>query len=145
MTYYNPFVAAHLFLINEQKIMMLRRFNTGYQDGKYSVPAGHVDEHEKATNAIVRESLEEIGVLLNVEDIELAHVMHRLDQSDRIDYFFVAHKWSGTPRNCEPHKSDYIGWQDLNSLPSNTIPYVAFAIAQYKTGSIFSEFGWNES
>lgn len=144
MTYFNARVAVHLFLLDEEKIMMLRRFNTGYQDGKYSVPAGHVDEHEKATDAILRESTEELGITLKRKDIELVHVMHRLDSSDRIDYFFVARKWLGIPKNCEPEKSDYLGWQDIDVLPHNTVPYVAFAIEQYKAKLTFSEFGWNK-
>ena len=33
--------SVHLFLVQGQNILLLRRFNTGYEDGKYSVIAGH--------------------------------------------------------------------------------------------------------
>lgn len=39
-------VAVHLILIKENQVLLARRFNTGYEDGNFSVPAGHVDEHE---------------------------------------------------------------------------------------------------
>jgi hypothetical protein len=34
---------AHIFLLNDlDEILLLRRLNTGYEDGNYSVIAGHV-------------------------------------------------------------------------------------------------------
>ena len=45
-------VAVHLFLIKKGKILLLRRFNTGYEDGNYSLVAGHVDGNEDVKSAI---------------------------------------------------------------------------------------------
>ena len=36
-------VAVHLFFLRDDQILLLRRFNTGYEDGKYSVVAGHLE------------------------------------------------------------------------------------------------------
>lgn len=46
--------AAHLFLIQDDHVVLLRRFNTGYEDGNYSVDAGHLDGDEEVVCGLRR-------------------------------------------------------------------------------------------
>ena len=39
---------SHLLLIRDHRILLLRRRNTDYEDGKYSVIAGHMENGETA-------------------------------------------------------------------------------------------------
>jgi len=134
---------AHLFLVKDNKILLLRRFNTGYEDGKYSVVAGHIDANETARQTMIREAKEEAGIGINIEDLELAHVMHRNETNEeRIDFFFTAKRWKGEPKILEPHKCDDLGWFDLDKLPDNTIPYIKQAIDCFLNNKIYSERGW---
>jgi len=135
-------VTVHLFFFRENKILLLRRFNTGYGDGEYSVPAGHLDGGETVLAAAARESEEEIGVRLEASDIHFSTVMHRIEDDERVDFFVHIHHWAGEPVNAEPDKCDELRWVDVNDLPENTIPYVRRAIQNHRTGIKFDEFGW---
>jgi 8-oxo-dGTP pyrophosphatase MutT (NUDIX family) len=134
-------VAVHLFLIRGDEILLLRRFNTGYEDGKYSVIAGHLDGGETVLAAMSREAREEAGIEL--VNTEVAGVMHRrATDGERIDFFVACHDWAGEIENLEPAKCDELRWTPIGALPPNTIPYVAAAIDAWRNGRWFSNFGW---
>lgn len=134
--------SGYLMLIRGGKILLSRRFRTGYEDGKYSLPAGHIEEGETLTAGTCREIGEEIGVALGPPDLRLVHVMHRKHFDIRMDFFFVTTKKGLKPKNIEPQKSDHVAWFPLGKLPGNTIPYIRAAIENYRKHIFYSEFGW---
>ena len=112
-------VGVHLLLVKDNKVLLLRRFNTGYEDGNYSVVAGHVDSDEDLKTAMIREAKEEAGIEITPNNINFASVMHRKSDDERIDFFFIADSWEGEITNMEPQKCDDLSWFDINNLPSN--------------------------
>lgn len=137
-------VAVHLFLIRDRQVLLLRRFNTGYEDGNYSVIAGHLDGGEEVKSAAIREAREEAGIAINAADLSVVGVMHRRSTDERIDFFLVATNWSGELINAEPEKCDELVWCDLDTLPGNVIPYIRRALNNYRQGVWFDSFGWPE-
>ena len=136
-------VAVHLFLLRNQEILLLRRYNTGYEDGNYSVIAGHLDGGEDVYTAMIREAREEAGIDINARDLEIVQVMHRKKADEkRIDYFFRCERWTGEVRNMEPNKCDQLAWYPLDNLSGNTIDYIREAIENYRNGVRFTIFGW---
>jgi len=138
--------ASYITLIKDNKILLLRRFNTGYEDGKYSMVAGHVDPGESFIQCVVREAKEEAGIILRAEDLKMVHMMHRdsgmPEDNERIDVFFTTETWEGDIKNCEPHKCDDLSWFDLDDIPENTIPYIKRVIDNIKNKVGYSEYGW---
>lgn len=136
-------VTVHLFFMRQGQILLLRRFNTGYADGQYSVPAGHLDGGETVMAAAAREAKEEIGVRIEPQELVFSSVMHRQEGDERVDFFVRVPAWSGEPVNAEPEKCDDLHWADVRALPENTVAYVRRAIRNDLDGIRFDEFGWN--
>ena len=142
-------VTVHLLFLRDQQILLLRRFNTGYADGQYSVPAGHLDGDETVRAAAAREAQEEIGVRIEPEQIVFSSVMHRNEgdtdktgAGERVDFFVRVPAWVGEPVNAEPDKCDDLRWADVEALPENMVPYVRRAIQNDRDGVRFDEYGW---
>lgn len=136
--------AVYLILFKENKILLSRRFNTGWMDGYYSLIAGHLDGNEPVSLAMIREAKEEAGIVVKKEDLLPATVIHRYyPDQEYIDFFFVSKKWSRAPKIMESDKCDDMSWFDLNKLPENLLPYIKEAIENYKKGTSFFESGWN--
>jgi 8-oxo-dGTP diphosphatase len=143
--------AVYVIFRQDGKILLIRRAGTGYRDGEYSLPAGHVggtDEQggETAIRAAVREAKEEVGVDIAPEDLRLVHTMHRKSTNptphERMDLYFEAVKWHGTFRNAEPHKCDELRWADATQLPDNMVPEVRQALAKIFAHQNYSNFGF---
>ncbi len=135
--------SSYLILKRGNEVLLARRFQTGYEDGKYSVPAGHVEAGETFSEALIREVGEEVGITLDSHQVRLGHIMHRKSSdSERIDVFFVAEVWRGDITNREPEKCDDLDWFAFDQLPENTIPYIRQALMNIQSGVFYSEFGF---
>lgn len=142
---YQLCVAVHLVLIKNGEALLLLRKNTGYEDGKYSVVAGHLEQGETVTQAMIRESYEEAGISIQEKDLKASCVMHRNSPNrESIDYFFECSEWNGDILNKEPHKCEELKFFTYDDLPSNIIPYIKLGISNTLNQNAFAEFGWQK-
>lgn len=132
--------AVYTIFRRGNEILLSRRFNTGFQDGKYSLPAGHHDGGMTLRSSAAREAKEEVGVAMQLADLDFVYAQHRLaDDGERLDYFFTCDVWSGEPQNMEPDKCDELRWCDVASLPENIVPNVKAALEGYLRGKCYGE------
>ncbi len=137
--------AVYVFLLrssssggSDEVLLQLRR-GTGYMDDHWAAAiAGHVEKGESVYDAALREAAEEAGVA----DVGLMPwcAMQRTGAGDdpvdeRVDYFFVATSWSGTPRLMEPEKSAGLRWAPLDDLPSPVVPHERRVLESVLIGS----------
>ena len=134
-------VAVDLILEHNNEFLLLRRYNTGYEDGNYSVIAGHLNGNETIKEAMIREDLEEANITIDDKHLKIVGVMHRKDGDESIDYYLYTNKFSGNIRIMEPNKCDDLAFYKLDNLPDNIIPYIKTVLYNYKNNIIFSEYG----
>ena len=140
--------AAYLLIVRSGKILLQRRFHTGFEDGNYGLVSGHVEKGETFTQALIREVAEEVGITVKSEDLEIVHISHRKSydskkgESERVDVFFKAQKWKGKLENKEPHKCDDLSWFSKDNLPQNTIAYIRHMLSEIENKVFYSEYGW---
>jgi len=140
---YNFRAAVYLILRKENKVLLIRRFNTGWMDGMYSLPAGHIDGNETVQMAMSREAKEEIDLDILAEDLSILHMMHRKSSdAEYMDFFLEAKKYNGTLKNMEENKCDKIDWFPIDSLPENTLGYIKEVFKLISEGKTFSSFGF---
>ncbi|NUR72846.1 MAG: NUDIX domain-containing protein [Hamadaea sp.] len=134
-------LAVHAVLRRGDQVLLGLRQGTGWSDGHWHLPAGHV-ERESSLAALVREAWEELGVIVDPAATRLVHVLHFWGSPSRINLFFEVGAWEGDPVNAEPAKCAAVGWFDLDRLPPATVAYAAQGLARYREGVAYSEFGF---
>ena len=130
--------ASYLILMRDGKVLLLRRHNTGYRDGEYGLPSGHLEKGESPIETVIREAKEEIGIDISPSLLHFQHVMYRKNDgqsNEYIDFFFVCNWWQGEPENLEPNKCDDLNWFRIDELPENTISYIQYLLHHLKSES----------
>lgn len=137
-------VAVYLIPSRNNKVLLSRRFNTGYHDGEYSLVAGHLDGGETLAQAMIREAKEEADIDIHEKDLKIVHTQHRICHDvEYIDFHLTTEKWAGEPKVMEANKCDDLRWFPVDDLPQNTIPYIRTVFENIAARIPFSE--WKES
>lgn len=99
---------------NVWQILFQKRINTGFADGYYQLPSGHLETtpSESIEEWCIRELREEIGIEVSVKDLELSfcHHSHWAGTKNYLGFFFDIHTYSGEIHNAEPDKCEFLEW-----------------------------------
>lgn len=131
-------VDVHLLLLSNDQVLLGRRSNTGYGDGAYEPPSGHLDDKETVVESAVRVAAE-AGIALDPARVSLAHVMHDVSGAGRIAFFLTADSWDGPIADAADGYSD-LAWFPLDLLPANMMDRARVAIRDFAAGARFSTY-----
>jgi 8-oxo-dGTP pyrophosphatase MutT (NUDIX family)/catechol 2,3-dioxygenase-like lactoylglutathione lyase family enzyme len=139
-------VDVHLILRRGPDVLLARRARTGYADGLFNGPSGHVEDGEDVREAMVREAAEEIGVELDPDELRVALVMQHRGPggAPRTGWFFEAeYDPARPPYNREPEKCSGLAWFPLDALPDDIVAYCRAGLDGYRAGERFL-IHWHE-
>jgi 8-oxo-dGTP pyrophosphatase MutT (NUDIX family) len=134
--------AVCLLVECEGKWFVGRRCNTGYCDGYLNMPAGHIDPNETPREAAVRETKEETGIDVSINDISFVHIQYNrnIGRQDRTHYYFKVECCNQEPVNTEPHKCSEIMWIPIGERLPEFVPFMREALQAILQGRMYSEF-----
>ncbi|WP_433517842.1 NUDIX hydrolase [Nonomuraea sp. CA-143628] len=143
---YQVTVDVHVILERGSDILLCLRDGTGYRDGWFCLPSGHLEDGETIIDCAIREVREEVAVTIDRRDLRPATVVHHLspEGQPRLGVFFSASRWYGEPVNAEPAKCADLLWAPVKQLPDNTVPYTTAGISLYLDGVGTGLHGWPE-
>ena len=131
-------LTVRLILEDAGKILMLAQ--TKVNGEGYTLPGGKIDALEFAKEALIRESKEELDIILKKKDLQLAHVIfNKLKGSTEIIFFFSTDIWLNIPRILETEKFKEYIWVSPYELPEKTTTLVKIALKRWVNDKKYSE------
>lgn len=105
-------------------VLLARRSAVTYGEGLWGLPGGHAERTESWAQAAVRETREEVGVVVEAADLQPLGVQRYVDGDVHgVDGFFASTRWQGEPSPVS--ECSEVGWFDPAALPADALPWLA--------------------
>ncbi|WP_234339961.1 MULTISPECIES: NUDIX domain-containing protein [Streptomyces] len=109
-----------------------------YAAGCWHLVSGHLDgPWENVVTALVRETREEAGVVVDPADVRAAVTVHHRSPTGgaRLGVFFEVRRWDGIPEVMEHRVCDAMAWFALDKLPEPMVAYCRAGLDAYRAGA----------
>lgn len=121
--YNNPHAACSVVFLNDNGEILYAKRAHEPSKGKYDFPGGFLNYDEDAYHAAVREIQEELGIHLDITDLELidTSLNHYQENDTAADFVFLCRHWEG-----EMHVADDVAaveWKPIEFLQSQAFAW----------------------
>lgn len=124
--------SVNLCVVNEGKILLLRRISQRWMNRKLQIPGGHTEQGESPLAAVLREANEEIGISVDPSDVR--HIATVAVRDGDNEYFAIQFQLINPEkfefRIMEPQKCSEMLWAEIVNLPVDTIDLFRFVITE---------------
>jgi len=114
-----PKVGVGVFVVRGESFLTCQRKGS-HGSGSWSVPGGHLEFGETPQECAVRETKEESGLIVNVEDmVELGFTNDFFPEEKKhyvTLYYVVEYKGKGKPHLTEPERQtawEWVSWEEF--------------------------------
>ncbi|MFF9624801.1 phosphotransferase [Streptomyces griseosporeus] len=133
---------VHLIAVRDgaagPEVLLSRRAGDVYAAGCWHLVSGHLDgPWEDVVTALVRETREEAGIVVDPADVRAAVTVHHRSPAGgaRLGAFFEVRRWGGIPRVMEHRVCDAMGWFPFDNLPEPMVAYCRAGLDAYRAGA----------
>lgn len=120
------------------EVLLSRRAGDVYAAGCWHLVSGHLDgPWEDVVTALVRETREEAGIVVDPADVRAAVTVHHRSPAGaaRLGVFFEVRRWEGIPEVVEHRVCDAMGWFSFDALPEPMVAYCRAGLDAYRAGA----------
>ena len=137
---FSTILTARLLLEYREHLLFLQQ--TPRNGDGFTLPGGKIEGEEFAKEALIRETFEEVGIVLSAKMLKMVHVTHRkVDSVVEVIFFFHAyHDTLSEPFIKEPEKFQNAVWLPLDEPPTKLTSVLTHALDAWKKDKYFSQY-----
>lgn len=131
--FFDPKVAVVAFVTDGDRVLLVKRMHEPGK-GRWALPAGFVDPAEAPADAAARETLEETGLIVQIDG--LIDLLHRPDPDGLADIVIAyrAHAVGGTL--CAGDDAEGADWFSAAALPDIALVTTERLITRWLAGAL---------
>ncbi|MCL5774683.1 MAG: NUDIX hydrolase [Patescibacteria group bacterium] len=134
-------LGAGVIVVKDGKTLLAKRSSKkSLGQGQWGSAGGHVEPGETPAQAAIRETQEELGIIVGNLKFLVCLDEQWKDGRQYVDIIFLADIISGEPRPMEPDKVEVAAWFPLDDLPEPMFAPVKIALQALKTGRQYDEY-----
>lgn len=108
-------------------------------EGTWTMPGGKLDFQETLLDGIYREALEETGIKINKEKLNIISVADDMSADNHyVTVGFLCEDFDGEPKIMEPEEITEWRWYNLDNLPERVFPPSQKVIRAYLNNKIYN-------